>query len=87
MAISEWLHNRKQRLQDVFSGVPHGSVLGPTPFLIFPNDIDTVMFSHIQKFADDYKVCRSVPSATDITTLQQDISDLCQMAHGLANGI
>ena len=41
-------------------------------------DIDTVIFSHNQRFADDCKMYRSVPSATDIATLQQDINNLCQ---------
>ena len=85
--IGEWLHDRKQtvvlngensRLQDVLSGVPQGSVLGPTLFLIFVNDIDTVISSHIQKFADDCKVYRSVPTAQDVDILQQDINNLCQ---------
>ena len=42
------------------------------------NDIDTLIFNHIQKFADDCKVYRSVPSATDIATLQPDTNNLCQ---------
>ena len=55
-----------------------GSVLGPTLFLIFVNDINTVISSHIQKFADDCKVYRSVPTAQDVDILQQDINNLCQ---------
>ena len=47
-------------------------------FLIFVNDIDTVVSSHIQKFADDCKVYRSVPTAEDIFILQEDINNLCQ---------
>ena len=62
----------------VLSGVPQESVLGPTLFLIFVNDIDTIISSHIQKFADDCKVYLSVPSEVEIATLQQDISTLCQ---------
>ena len=63
--IREWLHNRKQKvvlngentnLQEVLSGVPQGQVLRPTCFLIFVKDIDTIISSHIQKFADDCKV-------------------------------
>ena len=58
--------------------MPQGSVLGPILFLIFVNDTDTVISSHIQKFADDCKVYRSVPTADDIDILQQDINNLCQ---------
>ena len=58
--------------------MPQGSVLGPTLFLIFVNDIDIVVSSHIQKFADDCKVYRSVPTAQDVDILQQDINNLCQ---------
>ena len=60
--IGEWLCDRKQqvvlngkfsRLQDVLSGVPQDSVHGLILFFIFVNAIDTVVSSHIQKFADD----------------------------------
>ena len=85
--IAEWLKDRKQRvvlngarseLEDVLSGVPQGSVLGPTLFLLFVNDIDTVIASHIQKFADDCKVYRTVHTNAEIAILQEDIKNLCQ---------
>ena len=87
--IGEWLCDRKQqvvlngkfsRLQDVLSGVPQGSVLGPILFLIFVNDIDTVVSSHIQKFADDCKVYRSHPTAEDI-----DHTGQCKRTGGCYN--
>ena len=46
---------------------------------MFVNDIDAVISSHIQKFADDCKVYnRYVPTTQDIDTLQQDIDNLCK---------
>ena len=54
--------------------MPKGSV--PGPILFFVNDIDAVISSHIQKFADGCKVNSSVPTADDIDILQQDINNL-----------
>ena len=80
--IAEWLKDRKQRvglngarsdLEDVLSGVPQDSVLGPMLFLLFVNDIDTVIASHIQQFADDCKVYQTVHTNAKIAILQEDI--------------
>ena len=83
--IATWLSGRKQKVvisgkssawKDVVSGVPQGSVLGPTLFLIYINDIDINISSTILKFADDTKVYRSTATPHDIQMLQQD---LCQL--------
>ena len=63
--IEDFLSDRKQRVlvqgssstwERVLSGVPQGSVLGPTLFLIFVNDLPEKIHSKIQLFADDTKI-------------------------------
>ena len=65
---------------DVISGVPQGSVLGPTLFLIYINDIVDGIQSNIRLFADDCLVYRCISSPTDQCILQEDLNRLSTWA-------
>ena len=85
--IKVFLVNRKQRVMlkgttsewtNVTSGVPRGSVLGPILFVLYINDLPDVIDadSNIYMFADDTKLYREMSNATDVTTLQSDITKM-----------
>jgi len=80
----DWLSNRKQRVcikgrwsswSSLWSGVPQGSVLGPLLFLIFINNLDEDINSHM-KFADDTKIFKEVRNSADCSQLQADLDKL-----------
>ena len=81
--IESFLTNRKQRVivngipsswYDVISGVPHGSVLGPTLFIIYINTlIEVVKYSDLFLFADDNKLFKIIQTKQDSSLLQYDI--------------
>lgn len=64
----------------VTSGVPQGSVLGPTLFLLFINDISSVTSSQLRLFADDTVPYKAINSNDDQHVLQEDLSSLSKWA-------
>ena len=83
--IKDFLWNRTQQLQVALNGkisgsipvtsvVPQGSVLGPLLFVMFVNDILSIVSSPIFMFTDDIKIFRFVKSSDDHTALQNDLN-------------
>lgn len=70
--LSDWTN--------VLSGVPQGSVLGPTLFLIYINDLSDAIKSTVKLFADDTKVYRTIKASEDIQVLQDDLCKMCKWA-------
>ena len=80
--IEAFLSRRRQRVvirgeksewAPVLSGVPQGSVLGPTLFLAFVNDMPKTTRSDIKLFADDAKVYANVKDQDGQQKLQDDL--------------
>ena len=64
----------KSLASEVTSGVPQGSVLGPTFFLIYINDIVMNVKSEIRLFADD--ILMYIQNSNDYEILQEDLNTL-----------
>ena len=88
--LGSYLNNRRFRvsLRGSFSswscapsGVPQGSVLGPTLFNIFINDLPSYLrYSFCLLFADDLKIYRTINSASDYLLLQSDLNAVAAWA-------
>ena len=64
-ALSSWTQ--------VSSGVPQGSVLGPLLFVLYINELPSLVSSNLLMFADDIKFYRCIRSPEDCPILQNDI--------------
>ena len=81
-----YLTNRIQRVSvnnylstplPVISGVPQGSILGPLLFLIYINDLPSVVTSSkVLLFANDAKCYKTIHNLSDIHLLQLDLDSL-----------
>ena len=59
------------------SGVPQGSIIGPTLFLTYINDISNcVNYSEFLLFADDTKLFKEIKNIGDCLLLQHDIDNI-----------
>ena len=85
--IRAFLSNRNQRVRvdnefspwaSMISGVPQGSVLGPTLFVLFINDMPEVCSNACQLFADDAKIFCGVKSSEDEEKLQKDLDRITE---------
>lgn len=83
--ITDFLSNRSQYVNvsgsvssksPVTSGVPQGSVLGPTLFIYYINDMPECVKSSIKIFADDTKIYSPLHSDDDKTVLQESLNNL-----------
>ena len=70
------VEGHKSQSVDVESGVPQGSVLGPSLFLLYINDIPTGIDSTVRLFADDTVVYLTISSDKDCSVLQADLAKL-----------
>ena len=83
--VKSFLSNRRQRVvvkeersdwQNVTSGVPQGSILGPLLFIMYINDLPLTTDSQIVLFADDTKLFNRIDNIEDQEMIQHDINNM-----------
>ena len=88
-ALLQWfqafLTTRRQRVvingqfsnwSKVSSGVPQGSILGPLLFILYINDISSIVNARAKLFADDVTLYATIQSNEDYEVLQADLDSI-----------
>ena len=75
MCCFKW---KKSSWQDVKSGVPQGSILGPLLFLTYVNYLPRSISSQVFLFADDTKIMQSISTLAIHVQLQTDLDNLAK---------
>jgi hypothetical protein len=89
--VGEWLKERTQKVmvdgemsseEDVKSGVPQGTVMGPPLFTVYIDDIDfyAQLVRLFIKFADDGKGMKEIRSKKDADDMQAALNNLVEWA-------
>ena len=72
----KWIDGAQSHYLPVLSGVPQGSVIGPTLFLIYINDLPDYVNSVVHLFADDAIMYQTMHNEDHCDQLQADIDQL-----------
>jgi len=83
--IESFLTHRQQQVvlnghlsysSPVINGVPQGSILRPLLFIMYINDLPSIVSSLIYMFADDTNIFCIIRDVDDYLTLQNDLDSL-----------